>query len=59
MSVCVSQCVCVCVSVSVCVFEGRRSTIDSLYNCGTNGVEEPGRGTANALVRESVCVSVC
>ena len=44
MSVCVSVCVC----ESVCVFEGRGSTVDSLYNCGTNMVE--GRGTANALV---------
>ena len=44
MSECVSVCVCVC----VCVFEGRGSTVDSLYNYGTNGDE--GRGTANALV---------
>ena len=43
---------CVCVSVSVCVFEGRGSTVDSLYNCGTNGVEERGPGS-----RDGECVS--
>ena len=43
---CVSQCEC------VCVFEGRGSTVDSLYNCGTNGVEERGRGS-----RDGECVS--
>jgi len=49
-----SECVCVreCVCVSVCVFEGRGSTVDSLYNCGTNGVEERGRGS-----RDGECVS--
>ena len=51
------MCVCVrererereCVCVSVCV---RGSTVDSLYNCGTNGVEERGRGS-----RDGECVS--
>ena len=54
MSVCESVCVCVseCVSECVCVFEGRGSTVDSLYNCGTNGVEEQGRGS-----RDGECVS--
>ena len=50
---CVSQCVCVC--ECVCVYsrvEGRGSTVDSLYNCGTNGVEERGRGS-----RDGECVS--
>ena len=42
----------VCVSVSVCVFESQGSTVDSLYNCGTNGVEERGRGS-----RDGECVS--
>ena len=36
----------------MCVFESRGSTVDSLYNCGTNGVEEPGRGS-----RDGECVS--
>ena len=45
---CVS--VCVCVSRKRVKKRGRGSTVDSLYNCGTNGVEERGRGTANALV---------
>ena len=49
MSVCVRECVCVC--ECVCVFEGRGS-VDSLYNCGTNGVEERGRGS-----RDGECVS--
>ena len=44
---CVSECVCVRERerVCVCVFEGRESTVDSLYNYGTNGVEERGRGS--------------
>ena len=41
--------VCVCVSVSVCI---RGSRVDSLYNCGTNGVEERGQGS-----RDGKCVS--
>ena len=58
---CVSQCECVCVRererVCVCVRESecvcvRGSTVDSLYNCGTNGVEERGRGS-----RDGECVS--
>ena len=32
--------------------ESRGSTVDSLYNCGTNGVEERGRGS-----RDGECVS--
>ena len=44
-----------CVRESVCVFEGRGSTVDSLYSCGTKqgqgtGSRVEGRGTANALV---------
>ena len=48
MCVCVRErerervCVCVCVRECVCV---RGSTVDSLFNCGTNGVEERGRGS--------------
>ena len=49
---CIRQCVCVLVGVCVCVSwngvdeRDRGSTVDTLFNCGTNGVE--GRGTANA-----------
>ena len=48
MSECVSECVCVCERESVCVCECvcvRGSTVDSLYNCGTNGVEERDQGS--------------
>ena len=55
MSVCVSECVCVCERERECVCECvcvRGSTVDSLYNCGTNWVEERGRGS-----RDGECVS--